>query len=102
MTKAMTEKRLTIQKASPEKQVLQSFVYGIVAILIFTSLCDYNPTSYHSSPKGETSPLLGQFGVYLARYILSVFGISAWLLPWESKVSAIGPAWPPFFEGLIS
>ena len=82
MTKAMTEKRLTIQKASPEKQVLQSFVYGIVAILIFTSLCDYNPASYHSSPKGETSPLLGQFGVYLARYILSVFGISAWLLPW--------------------
>ena len=82
MTKAMTEKRLTIQKASPEKQVLQSFAYGIFAILIFTSLCDYNPASYHSSPSGEMSPLLGQFGVYLARYILSVFGISAWLLPW--------------------
>ena len=82
MTKAMTEKSLTIQKASPEKQVLQSFVYGIFAILIFTSLCDYNPASYHSSPRGETSPLLGQFGIYLARYILSVFGFSAWLLPW--------------------
>ena len=64
MTKAMTEKRLTIQKASPEKQVLQSFVYGIVAILIFTSLCDYNPTSYHSSPKGETSPLLVTSDIY--------------------------------------
>ena len=82
MTKAMTEKKLSIQKASPQKQLLQSFTYAILAILTFTSLCDYNPDSYHSSPGAETTLLLGQFGVIVARYILSIFGISAWLLPW--------------------
>ncbi len=82
MSKAITEKKLAIQKASPEKKVLLSFVFGILAILIFVSLCDYDPDSFHSSPRGEITPLLGYFGVYVARYILSVFGISAWLLPW--------------------
>ena len=81
MAKAMTEKKLTIQKASPEKQVILSYIYAIIAVIAFTSLFDYNPESYHSVPGSENTLLLGQFGVIVARYILSIFGISAWLLP---------------------
>ena len=81
MAKAMTEKKLTIQKASPEKQVILSYIYAIISVIAFTSLFDYNPESYHSVPGSENTLLLGQFGVIVARYILSIFGISAWLLP---------------------
>ena len=82
MTKAIIEKQVAIKKATPGKQVILSFIYGIISILSLVSLYDYNPNSFHSSPPLKDSPLLGQFGLYLARNILGVLGLSAWLLPW--------------------
>ena len=82
MTKAIIEKQVAIKKATPGKQVILSFIYGIISILSLVSLYDYNPNSFHSSPPLKGSPLLGQFGLYLARNILGVLGLSAWLLPW--------------------
>ncbi|MDG0963871.1 MAG: DNA translocase FtsK 4TM domain-containing protein, partial [Opitutales bacterium] len=82
MTKAIIEKQVGIKKATPEKQATLGFVFGIISILSFVSLCDYDPGSFHSSPPMESSPLLGQVGLSLAINILGIFGLSAWLLPW--------------------
>jgi len=82
MTKAIIEKQVGIKKATPEKQATLGFVFGIISILSFVSLCDYDPGSFHSSPPTQNSPLLGQVGLSLASNILGIFGISAWLLPW--------------------
>ena len=82
MTKAIIEKQVAIKKATPEKQVFLSFLYGIISILILVSLIDYNSDSFHSSPPVEDSPLLGQFGLRLGRNILAILGLSGWLLPW--------------------
>ncbi len=82
MSKAIIEKQVAIKKVTPDKQVVRSFIYGIVAVLIFVSLYDYDPNSFHSSPSSDISPLLGQFGIYVARNVLAILGISAWLLPW--------------------
>ena len=82
MTKAIIEKQVGIKKATPEKQATLGFVFGIISILSFVSLYDYDPGSFHSSPPTQNSPLLGQVGLSLASNILGIFGISAWLLPW--------------------
>lgn len=82
MSKAIIESQVAIKKVTPDKQVLRSCIYGIIATLILISLYDYDPKSFHSSPPSDTSPLLGQFGLQVARNILASLGISAWLLPW--------------------
>ena len=82
MSKAIIESQVAIKKVTPDKQVLRSCIYGIIATLILISLYDYDPKSFHSYPPSDTSPLLGQFGLQLARNILASLGISAWLLPW--------------------
>ena len=82
MTKANIEKKLAIQKASPQKKLVGAVTYGICSVTILISLIDYNPDSYHSSPNIDNSPLLGQFGIYIARNVLSILGLSAWVLPW--------------------
>ena len=82
MSKAIIESQVAIKKVTPDKQVLRCCIYGIIATLILISLYDYDPKSFHSYPSSDTSPLLGQFGLQVARNILASFGISAWLLPW--------------------
>jgi S-DNA-T family DNA segregation ATPase FtsK/SpoIIIE len=82
MSKAIIESQVAIKKVTPDKQFVRSCIYGIIAILTLISLYDYDPKSFHSSPPSDTSPLLGQFGLQVARNILASLGISAWLLPW--------------------
>ena len=82
MTKAIIEKHVGIKKATPEKQTTLGVLCGVISILSFVSLCDYDPGSFHSSPPTQSSPLLGQVGLSLASNILGIFGLSAWLLPW--------------------
>ena len=50
MTKAIIEKQVGIKKATTEKQATLGFVFGIISILSFVSLYDYDPGSFHSSP----------------------------------------------------
>ena len=56
MSKAIIESQVAIKKVTPDKQVLRSCIYGIIATLILISLYDYDPKSFHSYPPSDTSP----------------------------------------------
>ncbi|MEC8044468.1 MAG: DNA translocase FtsK [Verrucomicrobiota bacterium] len=61
---------------------LISILMGVLSCLVFLTLLDYEPEYFHSSPQDGNSPLLGKLGSILARIFFSLFGLSAWLIPW--------------------
>ena len=61
---------------------LISILMGVFSCLVFLTLLDYEPEYFHSSPQDGNSPLLGKLGSILARIFFSLFGLSAWLIPW--------------------
>ena len=54
----------------------------LTSFFILVSLIDYDPDNYHVYPPTGSSPLLGQVGIFVARYLFVIFGLSAWLIPW--------------------
>ena len=82
MAKAIVEDKVGIRKPTPDKQILLSILNAIVSLIILVALVTYEPGTYHASPSVGSTPLLGQFGIFTARTLLGIFGLSAWLLPW--------------------
>ena len=82
MAKAIVEDKVGIRKPTPDKQVLLSILNAIASFIILVALVTYEPGTYHASPSVGSSPLLGQFGIFTARTLFGIFGLSAWLLPW--------------------
>ena len=58
------------------------YIFVRFSCLVFLTLLDYEPEYFHSSPQDGNSPLLGKLGSILARIFFSLFGLSAWLIPW--------------------
>jgi len=46
------------------------------------ALINYDPSSYHVHPPADSTPLLGQLGIFVARHLFGLLGLSAWMLPW--------------------
>jgi S-DNA-T family DNA segregation ATPase FtsK/SpoIIIE len=82
MAKAIVEDKVGIRKPTPDKQILLSILNAIVSFIILVALVTYEPGTYHASPSVGSTPLLGQFGIFTARTLFGIFGLSAWLLPW--------------------
>ena len=82
MAKAIVEDKVGIRKPTPDKQVFLSILNAIASFIILVSLITYEPGTYHASPSMGSSPLFGQFGIFTARTLFGIFGLSAWLLPW--------------------
>ena len=82
MAKAIVEDKVGLRKPTPDKQILLSILNAIVSLIILVALVTYEPGTYHASPSVGSTPLLGQFGIFTARTLLGIFGLSAWLLPW--------------------
>ena len=84
---------------SPGKKPWVAFGSGLLGILLLVSLIDYNPSNFHSSPPAGSSPLLGQMGVNVARFLYGILGIAAWLLPWLfGTISFLWSTRPPTRE----
>ena len=82
MANSVSESGRGLGSVSPGKKPWLAIASGAGAILLLVSLIDYNPASYHSVPPAGSDPLLGKFGVILARYLYGFLGLGAWLLPW--------------------
>ena len=82
MANSVSESGRGLGSVSPGKKPWLAIASGAGAILLLVSLIDYNPASYHSVPPVGSDPLLGKFGVILARYLYGFLGLGAWLLPW--------------------
>jgi len=55
---------------------------GALALLVFIAIINYDPSSFHVYPPTDSTPLLGQLGIFIARHLIGLFGLSAWILPW--------------------
>lgn len=82
MTNSSKDRSSGIKSVSPANKPWLVVIFSVSGLLLLVSLLDYDPENYHSSPATGDPPLLGMMGLYLARFFFSLFGISAWLLPW--------------------
>ena len=71
-----------LAQLSPTKRTGWGILSGLMAVLTFISLIDYDPSNYHVFPQAGDAPMLGQVGIVIARYAYAIFGLSAWFLPW--------------------
>ena len=81
MAKSIIEDKKGFSKVSSRKSLIWSISSGFLAFLSLVALINYDPLSYHVHPPVDASPLLGKLGIFLARHLLGIFGISAWLMP---------------------
>ena len=81
MAKSIIEDKKGFSKVSSRKSIIWSFSIGFLAFVSLVALINYDPLSYHVHPPVDASPLLGKLGIFLARHLLGIFGISAWLMP---------------------
>ena len=81
MAKAITERK-GFSKAISGQSIFWSFFNGVFAVIVIIALLNYDPQTYHVYPPEGTSPLLGQLGIFIARHLFGLLGISAWLIPW--------------------
>ena len=81
MAKAITERK-GFSKTISGQSIFWSFFNGVFAVIVIIALLNYDPQTYHVYPPEGTSPLLGQLGIFIARHLFGLLGISAWLIPW--------------------
>ena len=82
MTKRIDNKNSGISELSPKKRGFIGLISGALAILVLIALINYDPSSYHVYPPADSTPLLGQLGIFVARHLFGLLGLSAWMLPW--------------------
>ena len=82
MAKTIDKDDSGISKISPKKRGLLGLLSGALAILVFIAIINYDPSSFHVYPPPDSTPLLGQLGIFIARHLIGLFGLSAWILPW--------------------
>ena len=74
--------KVGVSVLTPTKKVGWGFLGVVLSLIVILSLIDYDPRNYHQHPPGGNAPLLGQVGVFIARYLYTLIGISAWIVPW--------------------
>jgi S-DNA-T family DNA segregation ATPase FtsK/SpoIIIE len=82
MAKTINKDNSGIYKLSPKKRGLLGLLSGVLAVLVFIAIFNYDPSSFHVYPPTDSTPLLGQLGIFIARHLIGLFGLSAWILPW--------------------
>ena len=82
MAKTINKDNSGISKISPKKRGLLGLLSGALALLVFIAIINYDPSSFHVYPPTDSTPLLGQLGIFIARHLIGLFGLSAWILPW--------------------
>ena len=82
MTKRIDNKNGGISELSPKKRGFIGLISGALAILVLIALINYDPSSYHVYPPADSTPLLGQLGIFVARHLFGLLGLAAWMLPW--------------------
>ena len=82
MAKKIDNNNGGISELSPKKRGFIGLISGALAILVLIALINYDPSSYHVHPPADSAPLLGQLGIFVARHLFGLLGLSAWMLPW--------------------
>ena len=84
MAKANTnpKSKVGVSVLTPSKKIGWGILGVVLTLIVLLSLIDYDPRNFHQYPPGGDAPLLGQVGVYIARHLFSLIGVSAWLVPW--------------------
>ena len=82
MTKRIDNNNGGISELSPKKRGFIGLISGALAVLVLIALINYDPSSYHVHPPADSTPLLGQLGIFVARHLFGLLGLSAWMLPW--------------------
>jgi DNA segregation ATPase FtsK/SpoIIIE, S-DNA-T family len=82
MAKKIDNNNGGISELSPKKRGFIGLISGALAILVLIALINYDPSSYHVHPPADSTPLLGQLGIFVARHLFGLLGLSAWMLPW--------------------
>jgi S-DNA-T family DNA segregation ATPase FtsK/SpoIIIE len=82
MAKKIDNNNSGISELSPKKRGFIGLISGALAILVLIALINYDPSSYHVHPPADSTPLLGQLGIFVARHLFGLLGLSAWMLPW--------------------
>lgn len=67
---------------SPGKKPWLAIVCGVLGILLFVALVEYDPDCLHKDPPADKTLLLNKGGLLVADFLYAIFGIAAWLLPW--------------------
>ena len=74
MAKTIDKDNSGISKISPKKRGLLGLLSGALAILVFIAIINYDPSSFHVYPPTDSTPLLGQLGIFIARHLIGLFG----------------------------
>jgi S-DNA-T family DNA segregation ATPase FtsK/SpoIIIE len=82
MAKKIDNNNGGISELSPKKRGFIGLISGALAVLVLIALINYDPSSYHVHPPADSTPLLGQLGIFIARHLFGLLGLSAWMLPW--------------------
>ena len=82
MAKKIDNNNGGISELSPKKRGFIGLISGALAVLVLIALINYDPSSYHVHPPADSTPLLGQLGIFVARHLFGLLGLSAWMLPW--------------------
>ena len=74
--------KVGVSVLTPSKKIGWGVLGVVLTLVVLLSLIDYDPKNFHQYPPGGDAPLLGQVGVYIARHLFTLIGVSAWLVPW--------------------